>query len=196
LQKKESYLQMDKNNQHINFSSNGSNNDFELPKNYFDEMQLEIKAKIIEEKLKALVTNSNDFKVPQGYFKQLQSHIPLKKKTPIVSLISSRVIKYAAAVAIILTLGIIGYQTYSTTSTADEFLLADNFATTSVEDYFNDLTEDQTTIELIEYSEETNAPVTKEQNTTVKEVEDIIDDPITIDPTDLLEIEEEDFDIL
>lgn len=186
---------MDTNNQHINFSSNGSNNDFELPKNYFEEMQLEIKAKIIEEKLKALVTNSTDFKVPQGYFDELQSRIPLKKKAPIVSLISSRVIKYAAAAAIIITLGVISYQKLGTTNASDEFLLADNFATTSVEDYFNDLTEDKTTIELIEFSEETTAPVTT-QNTTVEQVEDIIDDPIAIDPTDLLEIEEEDFDLL
>lgn len=80
---------------------------FNIPQNYFEELPSQIEAKIVVEELLSIKTNS--FTVPQNYFENLQSKISdriskteVKKKTKILRLWQSNVMRYASVACFVI----------------------------------------------------------------------------------------------
>jgi len=102
---------MEENLEHRDWMKGIKETGFTAPSNYFDELNESIRARLVTERLKAVVP-ADGFAVPEGYFDQLNATVLTKTsgkkatESKIVRLWRSNVLKYASAACFVIIAGL------------------------------------------------------------------------------------------
>lgn len=165
-------------------------NSFKTPKNYFSELEDKI---MTENTSLSEFKNKQSFKTPEGYFEGLTAKIEANatsKKGKLITLFSYKNLAYAATVAVIVTLSFFMYNKggEEVTVLTNDTLLAENtvaFEDLTLEDYFDEITDQTINLDAIEFEE-----VNLEEVETDDEYSVLLEE-IELDPTTLIAYDDE-----
>ena len=94
--------------------------DLKIPENYFDDFEAQLFARIEAEKF----PKSTGFSVPEDYFSKFDDTITLNEKTKVIPLFPKKYSAYAAAIAAILIVGAMIFNTSQETASLDSIQIS------------------------------------------------------------------------